>query len=44
MRTMYKFMGRYPELASEFNKSSLSMICDGVPMAQSYHTFPKSMK
>ena len=44
MRTFYKFMGRYPELASEFNKSSSSMICDSVPMAQLYHTFPQLMK
>ena len=28
MRTFYKFMGRYPELASKFNKSpSAIMIC-----------------
>ena len=26
MRTFYKFMGRYPELASKFNKSPSSMI------------------
>ena len=30
MRTFYKFMGRYPELASKFNKSPSSMICDSV--------------
>ena len=29
MRTFYKFMGRYPELVSKFNKSQSSMICDG---------------
>ena len=35
MRTFYKFMGRYPELASKFNKSPSSVvICDSVPMAQ----------
>ena len=33
MRTFYKFMGRYPELASKFNKSTSSMIYDSVPMA-----------
>ena len=32
MRTFYKFMDRYPELASKFNKSPSSMICDSVPM------------
>ena len=41
MSTFYKFMGRYPEPASKFNKSPLSMICDSVPIAQSYHTFPQ---
>ena len=42
MRTFYKFMpmGRYLELASEFNKNLSSMICDSVPMAQLYHTSP----
>ena len=44
MRTFYKFMGRYPELASKFNKSPSSVICDSVPMAQLYHTFPQLMK
>ena len=38
MRTFYKFMSRYPELASKFSKSPSSMICDSVPMAQLYHT------
>ena len=33
MRIFYKFMGRYPQLASKFNKSS-SSICDSVSMAQ----------
>ena len=40
----YKFMGRYPELGSKSNKSTSSMICDSVPMAQLYHTFPQLMK
>ena len=40
MRTFYKFVGRYPELASKFNKSPSPMICDSIPMAQVYHTFP----
>ena len=44
MRTFYKFMGRYPELASKFNKSPSSVICDSVPMAQLYHTFTQLMK
>ena len=44
MRTFYKFMGRYPELASKFDKSSSSVICDSVPMAQLYHTFSQLMK
>ena len=44
MKTFYKFMGRYPELASKFNKSPLSMICDSVPMAQLYHTFLQVVK
>ena len=44
MRTFYKFMGRYPELSSKFNKSPSSMICDSVPMAQLYHTFPQLVK
>ena len=44
MRTFYKFMGRYLELASKFNKSPSSIICDSVPMAQLYHTFPQLMK
>ena len=43
-RTFYKFMNRYPELASKFNKGPSSMICDSVPMAQLYHTFPQLMK
>ena len=43
LRTFYKFMGRYPEVASKFNKSPSSMICDSVPMAQLYHTFPQLM-
>ena len=33
MRTFYKFMGRYLELASKFNKVLSSMICDSVPIA-----------
>ena len=44
MKTFYKFMGRYPELASKFNKSPSSMVCHGVHMAQLYHTFPQLMK
>ena len=44
MRTFYKFISRYPELASKFNKSLSSMICDSVPMVQLYHTFPQLMK
>ena len=44
MRTFYKFVGRYPELVSKFNKSPSSMICDSVPMAQLYHTFSQLMK
>ena len=43
IRTFYKFMDRYRELASKFNKSPLSMICDGVSMAQQYHTFHQLM-
>ena len=38
MRTFCKFMGRYPEVASKFNKSPSSMVCDSVPMAQLYLT------
>ena len=30
-RTFCKFMGRYPELVSKFNKSPSSVICDSVP-------------
>ena len=44
MRTFYKFMGRYRELPSKFNKSPSSMIHDSVLMAQLYHTFPQLMK
>ena len=44
MRTFYKFMGRYPELASKFNKSPSSMIRDSVLMVQLYHSFPQLMK
>ena len=44
MRTFYKFMGRYPGPASKFKKSPSLMICDSVPMAQLYHTFPQLMK
>ena len=44
MRTFYKFLDRYPEFALKFNKSPLSMICDSVPIAQLYHTFPQLMK
>ena len=44
MRTFYRFMGRYPELASEFNKSPSSMIRDSVLMDQLYRTFPQLMK
>ena len=40
MRTFYKFMDRYPELATKFSKSPSPMICDRIPMAQLYHTFP----
>ena len=36
-----KFMGKYPELASKFNKSPSSMICDSVLMAQLYLTLMK---
>ena len=43
-RTFYKFMGTYPELASKFNESPSSMICDSVLMTQLYHTFPQLMK
>ena len=43
MRTFYKFMARYPELASKFNKNPSSMICDSVAMAQLYNTFPQLM-
>ena len=39
--TFYKFLGRYPELASKFNIISS---CDSVPMAQLYHTSPQVMK
>ena len=39
MRTFFKFMGRYPELASKFNKSPSSMTCDSVTIPQIYHTF-----
>ena len=41
IRTLYKFMSRYPELVSKFNKSPSPMICAGVLMAQLYHTFPQ---
>ena len=44
MRTFYKFMGRYPELASQYNKSPSSMICDSVLKAELYHTFLQLMK
>ena len=44
MRTFYKLMSRYPELASKFSKSPLSITCDSVSMAQLYHTFPQLMK
>ena len=45
MRTFYKFMGRYPDISSKFNKCSSSiMICDSVPMTQLYLTFPQLMK
>ena len=44
IRTFYKFMGRYLEIASKFNKSPSSIICDSVPKAQSYHTFSQLMK
>ena len=40
MRAIYKFMGRYSELALKFNKSLSSMICDSVLVAQLCHTFP----
>ena len=43
MKRFYKFMARYPELASKFNKTPSSVICDSVPMAQSYETFPQLM-
>ena len=41
MGTFYKFVGRYLEFARKFNKSPSSMICDSIPMAQLYHTFPQ---
>ena len=41
MRTYYIFMGRYTELASKFNKSPSSVICDSVSNAQLYLTFPQ---
>ena len=44
MRTFYKFMGRYLELASKFNKSPSSMIWYSIPVAQLYHTFPQLME
>ena len=44
MRTFYKFMVRYPEFASKFNKSPSSMICDSVHMAQFSHAFLLLMK
>ena len=44
MGTFCKFVGKYLELASKFNKSPLSIICDSVPMAQLYRTFPQLMK
>ena len=44
MRTFYKFMGRYSEPASKFNKSPSSMICDRVLMAQLYHTRDSKMR
>ena len=43
MRRFYKFMARYPELASKFNKTPSSVICDSVPMAQSHETFSQLM-
>ena len=43
-RTFCKFMERYPELASKFNKSPSSMICNSVRMAQLYHNLPQLMK
>ena len=44
MRTFYKFIGRYPEFVSKFNKSPSPMICDSVLMAQLYHAYPQLMK
>ena len=44
MRTFYKFIGRYPELASKSNKSLSSLMCNSAPIAQLYHTFPQLMK
>ena len=44
MRTFYKFIGRYPELASKFNKSLSSMIYKSIPMAQLCHTLPQLIK
>ena len=32
------------DFTSKFNKSPSSMICDSVPIAQLYHTFPQLMK
>ena len=44
MRTFYKIMGGYPELALKFNKSPSSMTCESVTMALLYHTFPRLRK
>ena len=44
IRTCCKFMGtRYPELASKFDKSPPSMICDSVPMAELYLSYLPSV-
>ena len=44
MRTFYKFMGRYPDLISKYDKGPSSIICDSIPMAQLFYTFPEMMK
>ena len=43
IRTFYKFMGRYPDLFNKFDKSQEAMVCDSIPMAQLYFTFPQIM-
>ena len=44
MGTLYNFAGRYPYIVSEYNKHPSSVVCDSVPMAQLYYTFPMSGK